>query len=133
MGFRTNTRLTRTVLLTHLLLVVASAQDFIPPVDNWTVAQEFARYDYGSAAKYHTGVDAVRSGLTDSYGQQREVAAKAARSGSVVKIFGLNFGGTNYVRRWNPADNSYTWGDAPTPGSNRGLGTCVILYHPDIN
>ncbi|MBI1925526.1 PD40 domain-containing protein [Candidatus Poribacteria bacterium] len=106
---------------------LASAQSFVSPIDNRQVTQPYANYGF-VPGKYHTGMDINRQGI-DPYSQRTE-KVKAARAGTVHKIFGLYITGNN-LRRWNPSTGTYTWEPAP-PGDNHGLGICVIIYHPDL-
>ncbi len=109
------------------------AQLLVAPVDSWEITQAFSAYNAIGNAKYHSGIDTRRNGLSDPYAAQRQVRVKVARSGVIYKIFGLRLGSNYYIRRWNPNTISYTWTAAPNTGSNRGLGQCIIIYHPDIN
>ena len=105
-----------------------SAPTFVSPIDNPQVTQHYAAYGLVVSGAYHTGMDIVQRG-TDRYAYTTLV--KAAGHGIIHKIFGININGNN-LRRWNPTNNTYTWEPAPTPGSNHGLGICVIIYHPDL-
>jgi murein DD-endopeptidase MepM/ murein hydrolase activator NlpD len=101
---------------------------FVNPVDNLQITQNYAAYGLVVVGKYHTGIDAIQQGV-DPYSYTTLV--KAAGSGIVKKIFGINISGNN-LRRWNSTTNTYSWESAPTSGSNHGLGICIIIYHPDL-
>ena len=125
------------ILLSVLTIRIANPQSFVSPIDDRQITQAYA--DYGQLRdkngkvipKYHTGMDMGRQGI-DSY-KQRNEQVKAVRAGKVYKIFGIkNEDITNNLRRWNRATNNYTWTPAPNPGSNHGLGICVIIYHADL-
>lgn len=114
---------------------LAEAQSFQQPVESPIVTQPYAAYSVGSAGKFHTGMDIAKNGTSpvDSY----SVPIRAARTGTVQRIFGLYRAGNN-LRQYNPDTGVYTWAVAPGPaydqpgGDNHGLGTCVILYHADL-
>jgi murein DD-endopeptidase MepM/ murein hydrolase activator NlpD len=121
------------VLSILLIFTNAEAQNqispaFVSPIDNRQITQDYAAYGAFKPGHYHTGIDMIQRGV-DLYSYTTLI--KAARSGVVHKIFGINISGNN-LRRWNPSTNTYYWERAPNPGDNHGLGITIIIYHPDL-
>ncbi len=114
---------------------VPAAVSFMWPVENAHISQPYAEYDGPTPNAYHSGTDVYNEAIFNDEGLYGySTLVRSAGAGVVHKIFGLKASGSvsydNNLRRWNSEANEYTWGPAPTSGSNHGLGIAIIIYHP---
>ena len=143
-----NTPVMMIIRIAYWLLCACSAQaiaqTFSPAVPNQTHTQRFASYNVIPAEpnSYHTGVDIRNSPLLEY--QDRTTDVRAVAPGVIKAIYGLKAVQVGdqtpgLLRLWNPGNpvsSQYTWTMAPPSAqstySNRGLGQCVIVYHPHL-